>query len=53
MKSHDPVLLAEDDRLEALNLQTQRWWEAIQNRNNTEVAECQDEAVNGDLEADV
>jgi hypothetical protein len=53
MKSHDPVLLAEDDRLEALNLQTQRWWEAIQNRNNTEVAECQDGAVNGDLEADV
>ncbi|KAJ7211941.1 hypothetical protein C8J57DRAFT_1097349, partial [Mycena rebaudengoi] len=29
-------------RLEALDLQTQRWWETIQNHHSTEVAEAQD-----------
>ncbi|KAJ7142438.1 hypothetical protein C8R44DRAFT_725797 [Mycena epipterygia] len=32
MKSHDPMLLAEDDRLESLNEQTRRWWEERQSQ---------------------
>ncbi|KAJ7130996.1 hypothetical protein C8R44DRAFT_698999 [Mycena epipterygia] len=35
MKSHDPMLLAEDDRLEALNEQTKRWWEEMQARGRS------------------
>ncbi|KAJ7724924.1 hypothetical protein B0H14DRAFT_2291670, partial [Mycena olivaceomarginata] len=28
-RTHDPMLLAEDDRLEDLNKQTTRWWREI------------------------
>jgi hypothetical protein len=35
MQAHDPMLLAEDDRLEDLNKQTMRWWREM--RSSTEM----------------
>lgn len=32
MKGRDPILLAEDDRLEELNAQTERWWYEMRSR---------------------
>jgi hypothetical protein len=32
MKGHDPILSAEDDKLEELNAQTERWWYEMRSR---------------------
>jgi hypothetical protein len=32
LKGHDPVLLAEDDRLESLNESTKMWWQEMRTR---------------------
>ncbi|KAJ6615480.1 hypothetical protein B0H10DRAFT_63413 [Mycena sp. CBHHK59/15] len=29
LKGHDPIVLAEDDKLERLNEQTKRWWQEM------------------------
>ncbi|KAF8192858.1 hypothetical protein K438DRAFT_1762159 [Mycena galopus ATCC 62051] len=36
MQSHDPSLLAEDDRLEGLNNQTRAWWTEMRSKRSNE-----------------